>query len=239
MTDKRKFLCPDVLRLEFAGIFRGHYDMPKLEFESPPRILDCGANMGAFTVWAASRWTGATINAYEPHPNNVKCLRANTDGIPNLSIHEVALGDRQFDHDGQPSALLHQGRNAAVHSMYDSSNLDHDAKSIIVRTLSPRDLPPADILKIDTEGAEVKILSDYPFLPECKAVIVEWHRNQDKWTIGHLLSSLGFRCTYDVQMTKEIGEMKWLREGAPRAPYIEKPRAYLAMSELRNSLELA
>jgi hypothetical protein len=41
------------------------------------RILAIGANMGAFSLWAAHRWPRSTIDAYEPNPGTFRLLEAN------------------------------------------------------------------------------------------------------------------------------------------------------------------
>jgi hypothetical protein len=56
-----------------ADVLAGSYDIP-FNPEKPPVILDIGANIGAFTSWAAKRWPGCVIHAYEPHPGNYAML---------------------------------------------------------------------------------------------------------------------------------------------------------------------
>ena len=31
-------------------------------------ILDVGANVGSFALWATARWPGSVVTSYEPHP---------------------------------------------------------------------------------------------------------------------------------------------------------------------------
>ncbi len=44
-------------------------------------ILDVGANVGSFAVWASLRWPGSRIGSYEPHPGTFDYLRRNTAGL--------------------------------------------------------------------------------------------------------------------------------------------------------------
>src|SRR5437899_5103754 len=52
---------------------RATYELP----ERCATVLDCGANVGIFTVWAASRKPEARIVALEPFPETFAALQAN------------------------------------------------------------------------------------------------------------------------------------------------------------------
>jgi hypothetical protein len=81
----------------------------------------------------------------------------------------------------------------------------------VVKAFDAALLPDCDVLKLDTEGHELQILSEYPHLPGCQAVMLEWHRASDRWLIGHILTLAGLRCVYDAVWHKERGIMKWRR----------------------------
>jgi predicted RNA methylase len=48
-------------------------------------ILDIGANVGSFSLWANLRWPGSTIYAYEPHPGTCAMLKRNLAGLDHRS----------------------------------------------------------------------------------------------------------------------------------------------------------
>jgi FkbM family methyltransferase len=60
-------------------------------------FVDCGANLGQFTLTAA-RLVGPTgiVVAYEPSPHTYASLRRNVDanGFANVQLHQLALGAR-------------------------------------------------------------------------------------------------------------------------------------------------
>ncbi len=68
-----EYLRPGLPHDHCADVLNGSYDVP---FNPPiaPTILDLGANIGAFTRWAAERWPRCTIHCYEPHPANFALL---------------------------------------------------------------------------------------------------------------------------------------------------------------------
>src|SRR3954454_8777689 len=57
-------------------VLSGEYDAP-YDGEGL-RILDLGANLGAFWLWAQRRWPHSTITAYEPEPEAFALLERNT-----------------------------------------------------------------------------------------------------------------------------------------------------------------
>ena len=209
----QKLACPQETWDDFREILDGRYDVSFYKPEKAPHILDCGANVGAYTVWAKNKWPDATVFCYEPHPDNVKLLRQNVGNLTNVSIHEVAIGDAQFNHDGKSFANLHVGVNTGCHSLFNPPGGDQhmDVEPITVETILPEDLPACDVLKMDTEGAEPLILFRYKYLHAVKSIAFEWHRYKDKWSIGSFLAENGFICVSDEQWHTHRGEMKWFR----------------------------
>jgi 31-O-methyltransferase len=59
-----------------------------------PVVVDVGANIGLFTLYAARTWPGARVLAIEPAPAVVAALRANVADLPGVTVHPVALGER-------------------------------------------------------------------------------------------------------------------------------------------------
>ncbi|AUQ68743.1 FkbM family methyltransferase [Phaeobacter inhibens] len=53
-------------------------------------VLDCGANVGAVTLPLAA--TGATVHAFEPDPFAFDALRRATQHLPNIILHNAAVG---------------------------------------------------------------------------------------------------------------------------------------------------
>ena len=166
-----------------AAVLAGSYDVP-LEFREPPVILDIGAHVGSFSVWAAHRWPGATITAFEPSPSNADYARQNLEGIAEV-VERAVVGP------GRPGALLlHEGRdNTGQRSIHRLG--EQKAEGLMVRTRRASTLPPCDIFKADTEGCELEILDDYRHLSTVRAVMLEYHSLEDYHTLLKLLPSRG------------------------------------------------
>lgn len=179
--------CRDVLE--------GSYEIPYYP-ETPPVIADVGSNVGSFVRWAVKRWPGCSINCYEPHPENFAKLNYTVGCLPSadaarISVHQVAVAGH-----AQKAALnFHKDSvNCGEWSMF----VEAGKGSVEVDVIAATDLPRADILKLDAEGAELPILSALHKagrLPEFSAIMLETHC--DDWInpIITRLAEAGFSLT--------------------------------------------
>jgi hypothetical protein len=58
--------CPAEMACHLAQVLDGEYESKYVGKRL--RVLDIGANAGAFSIWAAHHWPGSTIDAYEANP---------------------------------------------------------------------------------------------------------------------------------------------------------------------------
>lgn len=189
--ESRVFECPQDVYAGSVEVMQGIYagddkKMPKLV---APRVLDIGGNVGAYACWAATVWPNARIFSYEPHPSNFDQMSANCSWIPNWEASTLAISDRYGY-----APLLIGSSNCGCHSLYDVG--ESTDKSIQVATMPGSGLPQADVLKMDTEGAELVIATSLGMerLKQFKIVCFEWHRFNDKIRLSNLLLDCGFKC---------------------------------------------
>ena len=192
-------IVPKSLEKTVKKVLDGEYDVPELNPERPV-ILDIGANVGAFSVWAARRWPGAAIYSYEPNPETFELLSKN---VSNICVNAAV-----WSRDGE-SFLYDGNANSAECSLFhDWRGKDSGHK---VKTVAASSLHPCDILKVDTEGSESIILNGYLHLHTCKAVFLEWHSLYDRYHLGSKLLDLGFLCASDAAWAIDCGVMKMVR----------------------------
>lgn len=193
-----------------ADVLAGSYDIP-FDPEKPPVILDVGANVGAFTKWAAYRWPGSTIFSYEPYPNNFKLLTRTVESVKDLAhigLNQVAVSDKGGN-------MVLKFHSEAMNCGEWSLNTGGTPKDTVnVDVIPALDLPKADILKIDTEGAEAQILESMKYrLHEFSAVMLEIHSASWVVPITGLLRIAGFSIiSKEVKFNSENRvEMKFLK----------------------------
>lgn len=175
------FECPTSIRPHLEKTLAGEYDVP-VSFTAPPTIIDCGANCGAFSVWAAHKWPDAQIYAYEPHPKTFELLKENTRDYRRIKIFPWGIGDAGM-------RVLNDGTNNCGEMSFYRMRTNDRFTGIHCEVRDPLTLPTADILKIDTEGCEVEILR--PLIEAGRRfniVLLEWHSEELRRQVDSLLS---------------------------------------------------
>ncbi len=151
--------------------------------QSPaPRMLDLGANIGLFGVYALGRWPLATVHSYEPDPANLDLLRR-TIKINDLQERWAVTEAAVANEDGAMSfeAGLYSDSHLVGPAAADGGEAEETGpaahNTIDVRTV---DIFTEDhrvaLLKMDIEGGEWSILTD-PRLASlgADAIVLEWH----------------------------------------------------------------
>jgi FkbM family methyltransferase len=127
-------------------------------------FMDVGANEGFYSVFA-SRRVGETgsVWAFEPSRREMERLTANVglNGLANVRPFCVALADEDGDAELLIASDEHSGHNTLGHFVYESG-LDR-REPVRLRRLDSlvqeSTLERLDFLKIDAEGAEMRVLA--------------------------------------------------------------------------------
>lgn len=176
-------VCPPSMKPHIDVVLNGEYDVP-ITFGGNPVILDIGANIGSFSVWAEDRWKGM-IYAYEPNKENYDMLVINANGSPNIHCIHAAVRKDIIE-----NKLYDGAYNCGECSFHQLGN--QKETFTIVPVIPVSDLPACDILKIDTEGCEVEILSEMAVLGKLdtvKIILLEFHSELDRRKIDKILSN--------------------------------------------------
>jgi FkbM family methyltransferase len=139
---------------------------------SPRRILDLGANVGLFGIYAAQRWPDASIVGYEADPANAD-VHEQTIAANGLQarwrVERMAAGAR----DGEVE--LAAGRAMESYVVAPGTAPGVPTIKVPVHDVMA-EISAADLVKLDIEGGEWEILADERFRREPPAVLVlEYH----------------------------------------------------------------
>jgi len=131
-------------------------DTVYLKPEKGDVVIDAGAHYGFYTI-RASRMVGekGMVLAFEPHPKNYNRLIMNLrlNKVTNVKAFNAALGDR----DG--ITKLYEGPTPGTHSIiFKAGNPINVKISRLDTVVNELGLEKLDLIKIDAEGAELKIL---------------------------------------------------------------------------------
>jgi len=159
-------------------IANGEYEIP---YEHPnPVILDLGANVGGFAAWASQRWPRSVIHCYEPLPDNFALLQKNLAPLQGRAqLNNCAIGNPVH-------TRLHLGLNNCGEGSFFALG-EQSAEYVDVVTRPSSVLPPAQLLKLDTEGAEVEILSGLQEI-QFDAIVLEYHTEANRRRVDQILA---------------------------------------------------
>lgn len=165
-----------------------NYSLPSPKIFTPQRIIDIGANVGAATILFHHNFPSASITCCEPSSENLPFLRTNLAQVPNVQILPIALSDRS-----RSGRLYHGHLHSLQHSLHESPEVNttdfEEIQILEAREALAHHIIPGTLLKIDTEGSELEILTNLtPFLPLCGAICLEYHSEKDRRGIDALLS---------------------------------------------------
>ncbi len=162
--------------LSFCPQFHEIFVQRGLEFQTSsasPRILDCGSNIGAASLFFKRAYPGARITAYEADPALSAMTKRNLERnrAGDVEVVQAALwtsnGEVTFRAEGSDSGMI-DGLAGMV-----------DAKGVTVPSLRMRDVlerDRIDMLKLDIEGAECAVLEDCePVLDRVNAIVMDLH----------------------------------------------------------------
>ena len=170
--------CPESMLYHVQKVLDGEYDVPYQA--TNPVVLDIGANVGSFAAWAMQKWPDCHVHCYEPLPDNFELLKRNLGQFEpaRVTLNNFAVGDPELK-------LLFRGRNnCGEASFYDIG--EQTTEAVEVESKPPSILPDAQIMKIDTEGSEIDILSRLPKI-DCDVVMLEYHSDANRRRIDQLL----------------------------------------------------
>ncbi len=121
--------------------------------------LDIGAHVGLWAMWLVREFE--RIHAFEPVPPFAEIFPHNL-GMANVSLHKVALGERQDTvaitvPDGQTG-----GAHVSIEGRHPGNKYARDSESVYrdisMRTLDSFALDKVDFIKIDVEGYELQVI---------------------------------------------------------------------------------
>jgi FkbM family methyltransferase len=168
-------------------------------------ILDIGANVGLFSLYAARVAPAARIFAVEPFPATFNRLREFvqehrlTERITCLNHAVTGEGGVRFMRDdsvpSQQRALAAAGEPASGTPV---------ASKTLAQLLREHSLNRVDLLKMDIEGGEYEVLLSTPpeVLRVVRRIAVEYHGDcapHSKGEIFEHFRGAGFEVTWDVQ----------------------------------------
>ena len=171
---------------EFHGlkreIFSKHIYYLDEDLESP-YIIDAGAHIGVSVLYFKSMWPDAKILAIEPNPHSLEYLEYNVEQnrLSNITIEKCALGT----YHGRQELYVDTSEDewnstASFHPKSWTNTRAGEPIEVETQPLSKFLTQPVDILKMDIEGVEQKVLlAAGPKIRQVKHLFFEFHGRKD------------------------------------------------------------
>ncbi|HLY29308.1 MAG TPA: FkbM family methyltransferase [Aggregatilineales bacterium] len=159
-------------------------------------VVDIGAGLGDFSVYAAKKLPHSTLYAYEPFPESFALLQDNIERnvVQNVKAYPVAIGGAA-ETLGMDTATGVPVRHAALQASETAGALTVKAVTL---DEAMQEIGQCDFLKMDCEGGEYDILfhaSDQA-LAHIRHISMEYHDNMTPYThddLAKFLDSHGFQ----------------------------------------------
>jgi len=193
-----------------GNIFTKHeYRLPR-NYQLPQEInvLDIGANVGIFALYASKWAERVNIHCFEPNPQVHPLLEMNTKNLGNVYLKYHALGNSNGElvlnqhpvNTGQTSTTLtfENGKKVNVPVLHSGE------------VISRLKLNTIDVVKIDTEGAEIQILEGLKdHIPNIKILMAEYHTEHDRKRIEELLPEFMLYSAH-IEELRGVGTVKYI-----------------------------
>lgn len=177
-------------------------------------VIDIGANIGVYSIFAASTSKNTVVYAYEPVPKTFDSLLENIK-LNKFEKKVLPFNLGVFSRKGKRK--LYFGDSSPFNSLYPKKKKEY----LEINCISLKDvfdynkIERCDILKVDCEGAEYEILYNTPnqYLKKIKEIRLEYHNLNKTYNIKKLIQFLrgqGFRV---IKMKKDFdySGIVWLR----------------------------
>lgn len=182
---------PSITWLTFYEILDSHQYDKLIPLRSGMTVVDAGASMGIFTIYAAQK-VGSTgrVIAFEPEATSYQALVENIKANNLTNVTAVNMG--LWGECGCKQICKSQFIEGS--SMFECANGQNVKVARLDKILPKLGVDHVDFMKIDTEGAANEILKGATnFLDRIdNFAIAAYHKQENPWEMTKLLQSYGF-----------------------------------------------
>lgn len=174
--------------------------LPDNIINKTPVVIDIGANVGYFSLFILNKFPQAKVYSFEPMPVNFKLL--NKYKNENLQL-DFTVFNKAVSNTNETIVLAYNADDSFTTSATILKNTNQsDTVEVSAITLASiikeNKIEKIDLLKLDCEGSEYKILYECPknILQRVSAISLETHQgeniNENTKTLAQFLEEQGF-----------------------------------------------
>lgn len=150
-------LQPYAFNENITDYIEGPYENGFVQIEKDDIVIDCGANVGIFSAYAAMKASNGKVYAFEPVSQIVNMLENTSALYDNIITMNFALSDRTGEQEIDISSIRENLGSASIVE-YHNSSLSKKTETIKTLTIDDfikkNNIERVDFIKADIEGAE-------------------------------------------------------------------------------------
>ena len=155
------------------------YEMPGFSINKEDIVIDIGAHIGLFSLFASQYCKNGKIFSYEPIKENYNILKENikVNKIENIISFNSAVSK-------QTNKLkIFINSDDSAHSIFESEKNFIEVDSTTIKSIFDKNkIENCNLLKFDCEGAEYQIIESIPkeYFFKIEKMIIEYHLANEK-----------------------------------------------------------
>ena len=163
----------DIMQLGTVWL-SGDYEVSGFNISTDDVVIDIGAHIGLFSLFISQYCKHGKIFSYEPIKENFNILKENIElnKIKNIFSFNFAVSDQS----NKSKIFIHSDDSA--HSIFNSGKDFIEVNSITIKSIFDQNkIKNCNLLKLDCEGAEYRIIESIPkeYFLKIDKMIIEYH----------------------------------------------------------------
>ena len=181
----------------------------KFQINENDIIIDIGAHIGLFSLFASQYCKNGKIFSYEPIKENFELLLENIklNKIENVHPHNSAVSKLN------EKIKIFYNDDQSAHSMFLESDKNTTVDSIsLQRIFDENKIESCNFLKIDCEGAEYEIIDSLPieYFKKIEKMVIEYHFADSKPELSKKLISKINNAGFETKIRPHYNDMGFL-----------------------------
>ena len=191
----------------FANVWLNkEYEEIGFFIESDETVIDIGAHIGLFTVYASQFCKNGKIISCEPIKENFELLKENVsiNNLSNIILYNNAITDKN------DKVKVYLNNDSAANSIYGNGENYEEISTLSLSKILDENMNEKNCLKLDCEGAEYQIINNTPdkYFKKITKICLEYHViNKDKIQLEKLkkrLNELNYELI-EVKTSNKLG----------------------------------
>lgn len=169
-------------------------------------IIDIGAHIGLFTLYASQYCTNGIIFCFEPVEENYSVLLDNItqNNLKNVKPFKSAVSK------SESTIAIYHNKDEAGYSMFGSTSHALKVDSIsLKRIMDENSIVSCDLIKLDCEGAEYEVVESLPleYFKKISKMIIEYHFADSKPKLVNELKTKLMTASFKISTVPHSSDM--------------------------------